>query len=254
MGYYINPGSDQTPIPMGIGPIGTTNNVIFKRKFRWTFEVINVCAGNQNQFAATGAGLTTTGDIEEEIGYDGANTGVVPAFYVKVASRPSITFDETEINFLQGKMFIPGKATFETITVTYYDIGPVNSGNILNLYNWIGSVYNFLGDPTEANNYAGSWENPTMSAFARGQGGYGGTGILKLYDGGGSPIEGWELYDCWPQSVNFGDLDYSSSDECNIELTLRYTVAKWTNLCGTQQPDPCYAGCPRTGTSAGPGT
>jgi hypothetical protein len=239
MAQFINPNVKQEPIQMGIGPIGTTNNVIFKRKFRWTFEVINVCSGQE--------------DAELDIG-GGSNVGVVPAFYVKVASRPSITFDETEINFLQGKMFIPGKATFETITVTYYDIGPVNSGNILNLYNWIGSVYNFLGEPTPANNYAGSWENPTMSAFSRGAGGYGGTGILKLYDGGGLPIEGWEMYDCWPQSVNFGDLDYSSSDECNIELTLRYTFAKWTNLCGKQQPDPCYVGCPTNGTSAGAGT
>ena len=239
MGQFINPNEKQDQIKMGIGPIGTTNNVIFKRKFRWTFEVINVCSGQE--------------DADNDIG-GGSNVGTVPAFYVKVASRPSITFDETEINFLQGKMFIPGKATFETITVTYYDIGPVNSGNILNLYNWIGSVYNFLGEPTDANNQAGSWENPTMSAFSRGAGGYGGTGILKLYDGGGLPIEGWEIYDCWPQSVNFGDLDYSSSDECNIELTLRYTFAKWTNLCGVKQPDPCYTGCPTNGTSAAPGT
>lgn len=212
------------PIQMGIGKIGTTNEVIFKRKFRWTFEVQNVCAGKN------------------------VNTGVVPPWYVKLASRPNVTFDETEINFLQGKMFIPGKATFETISVTYYDIGPVKSTNILYLYNWIGSVYNFLGAPTGpapgGNNGAGSWENPTMSSFARGPGGYGGTGLLMLWDGGGKAIEQWTIYDCWPQSVNFGDLDYSSSDECNIELTLRYTFAKWHNWCGSEQPDPCYAGCP----------
>lgn len=243
--------ADPDLIKMGIGPIGTTNNVIFKRKFRWTFEVINVCGSRAR------VGDLTTADIAQDAIVDsGVNTGVVPAFYVKVASRPSVTFDETEINFLQGKMFIPGKATFETMTVTYYDIGPVNGGNILNLYNWIGSVYNFLGQPNDVkgsagyNNGAGSWENPTMSAFARGKGGYGGTGILKLYDGGGKPIEGWEIYDCWPQSVNFGDLDYSVSDECNIELTLRYTFAKWVNMCGPEQPAPCYAGCPATPTSA----
>ena len=79
------------PQLMGIGPIGTSNNVIFKRKFRWTFEVQDVCAG-------------------------GNNLGNIPSSYVKLAARPNISFDETEINFLQGKMFIPGKATFETVT------------------------------------------------------------------------------------------------------------------------------------------
>lgn len=206
------------PIMMGIGPIGTTNDIIFKRKFRWTFEVNQVCGG-------------------------GNTFGQIPASFVKVASRPNVSFDETEINFLQGKMYIPGKATFETVTVTYYDITPVRSTTILNLYNWIGSVYNFLGEPKLANNMAGSWENPTMSSFGNGVGGYGGTGILTMYDGGGAPLEQWTLYTCWPQSVNFGDLDYSSSDECNIELTLRYTFAKWRNLCGYEQPNPCYAGC-----------
>lgn len=206
------------PQLMGIGPIGTSNNVIFKRKFRWTFEVQDVCAG-------------------------GNNLGNIPSSYVKLAARPNISFDETEINFLQGKMFIPGKATFETVTVTYYDITPVKSDTILNLYNWIGSVYDFLGQPTAGNNQAGSWLNPRMSSYGNGAGGYGGTGVLNMYDGGGVPLEQWTLYTCWPQSVNFGDLDYSASDECNIELTLRYTFAKWRNICGDQQPNPCYRGC-----------
>ena len=32
-------------------------------------------------------------------------------------------------------------------------------------------------------------------------------------------------------SINFGDLDYSSSEECTVEVNLRYSFAKYTNLC-----------------------
>jgi hypothetical protein len=193
---------------MGIGSMSEAQNLIFKRKFRWTFAVSDICGGKYN----------------------------IGSQYVKVANRPSITFDETEINYLQGKMFIPGKATFETISVTYYDVHQNTDSSILNLYNWIATVYDFLGPQ-------GTVFNPRMSAYANGDGGYGGTGVLTLYDGGGNSLEEWKLSQCWPQSVNFGDLDYSSSDECNIELTLRYTFAKWTNLCNGKQPDPCFVGC-----------
>jgi hypothetical protein len=204
-------------VQMGIGKIGLTNNILFKRKFRWLFEVNNIC---------------------------GLGKGVPPD-YVKVAARPNVSFEETEVNFLHGKMKIPGKATFENITVTYYDVAPVKSDTILYLYDWIGSVYDFLSTPGTGNNFAGSSSNPRMSTVARGAGGYAAEALLTMLDGSGEPIERWTLENCWPQSVNFGDLDYSSSEESTIELTLAYMFAKWTNLCNAQQPAPCYNGCAR---------
>jgi hypothetical protein len=50
---------------------------------------------------------------------------------------------------------------------------------------------------------------------------------LKLLDGKGSPMETWHLYGCWPQSANWSDLDYSSSDTADVELTLRFDRAKY---------------------------
>ena len=40
---------------------------------------------------------------------------------VKVAARPSITIEETEINYLNDKTWIPKKGTWEAITVTHFD-------------------------------------------------------------------------------------------------------------------------------------
>lgn len=193
---------------MGIGLLGTSSNLAFKRKFRWTFEVLGIC-----------------GDASRSI----------PSDYVKVANRPNVSFEETEINFLHGKMFIPGKATFDAITVTYYDVTRGGTETIESLYDWIGTVYDFLGP-------RGDVFDPKMSSYANGDGGYGANAYLTMYDGCGTALEQWSLEQCWPQAVNFGDLDYSNNEEATIEVTVRYLFAKWTNYCGNQ-PNPCCAGC-----------
>ena len=54
-------------IPMGIGQLGF-KNLTFKRKFRFTFELFDIC-GSQS----------------------------VPKHYVKVASRPNLAIEETEV-------------------------------------------------------------------------------------------------------------------------------------------------------------
>lgn len=201
-------------VNMGIGKLGLTQGLLFKRKFRWTFAVDNINGGAKS----------------------------VPPDYVKVASRPNVSFEETEINYLHGKMYIPGKATFENITVTYYDVAPVRSDTILHLYDWIGSVYDFLSPDR---NGVDTRANPRMSTNADGPGGYAALGTLTMLDGGGLALEAWQLFSCWPQSVNFGDLDYSSNEESTLELTLRYQFAKWNNYCGAQ-PNPGFSpGCGR---------
>ena len=179
---------------MGIGKLGG-NTLIFKRKFRWTLRVDNSCGG-----------------------------GVSESF-VKVAARPNLSIEETEINFLSAKTWIPGKASWETITVTYYDVaGEANIG----LWSWLAGVYNYML-PVEL----------PMGAMRKD---YAGQVTLTLYDGCGSGLEQWILQDAWPQAVNFGELDYSSSEECTIEITLRYSSVAYKNLCGSQ-PKGCCTPC-----------
>jgi len=197
---------------MGIGMLG---NTAFKRKYRWTFQVENV----------GGAG--------------GFNIG---GQYVKSGNRPQIDIDETEINFLNGKTFIPGKATFNEISFTYYDVAVLKDETVNNLLKWINRVYNFeqIGASKEIKATQGSYPDSAGT-------GYAGTGVLTLLDGCGFAIEKWQLINCWPKSINFGDLDYSSSDECNIELSLRYAFATYENYCNTLAKDPdCEAICGTT--------
>lgn len=187
------------PIQMGLGAVGGAN-IIHKRKFRWTFEVRRQGGG-----------------------------GNVPSSFVKMAARPNISIEETEINFLNGKTYIPGKGTWETITITYYDVA--GSDNIP-LWSWLADVYNFLP--------GGDGSLPLTQNSKRSC--YTGTGICNMYDGCGNPLETWTLNDCWPQAVNFGELDYASSEEATIEVTVRYANASYQNMCGSNPSAQC-CGC-----------
>jgi hypothetical protein len=191
---------------MGIGAL-MDQDTVFKRKFRWTMYLQPNCPQLANR------------DID--------------VWFVKVASRPSISFDETELNFLNSKAWIPGKASYETMTITYIDVAPTRRESA-NLYAYLGSVYQFHNSDRK------------MGSAVRD---YTATGTLTLYDGCGTPIEDWQFEDLWPQAINFGDLDQSSSDTVDIELTMRYSKFTYNPRCGNVDWGICCSGCSKV---AGP--
>lgn len=190
---------------MGIGKLGS-GNLIYKRQYAYTFSVINLCSGN---------GTTKIGES-----------------FVKMASRPSWDTEETQIDFLNAKTFIPGKTTLDTLTVTYYDVASVDQRP---LWSWLASVYNF--------------NDPVRMPIASKASDYSGTGIIVMYDTVGTPLEQWVLLNCWPKSVKFGELANDSNDIATIELTLRYTGLQYKSLCPEYTPYGCYSYCGDTSSS-----
>jgi hypothetical protein len=190
---------------MGLGGLAG-GNIIFKRKYRWTMEITPHC------------GLKK-----------------IPEHYVKLANRPQINIEETPINFLHGRFWLPGKGEWQAITVTYYDISSEGGEDNTALFTWLATTYNFL-------DYAGLHQSTKRGVDGSSNGGYGADARLTMYDGCGTGLEVWELHGMWPQSINFGELDYSSSDEATIELTCRYDSAQYTPLCGGEFK-PCCLGC-----------
>lgn len=192
---------------MGLGLLGQADN-IFKRKFRWTMEFRGVC---------------------------GIKGATIESSFVKAANRPSLTIEETEINYLNGKMWIPGKGTPDTTQVTYYDIASGAGGNVIaNLFTWLATVYNFT-EPTTL----------TQSSKQNTRGGYtADEGVLTMLDGCGNKIDSFTYLSCWPTQINFGELDYSSNDECTIDVTLRYRNFVYSPNSACSQAFPIYcAGC-----------
>jgi hypothetical protein len=182
---------------MGIGVIGQPD-IVFKRKFRYTFELFGFCGNESN---------------------------VVPEHFVKVAARPNLEVEETEINHLNAKTWIPGKASWQTITVTYYDVA---NEDMQFLYSWLATVYDFT-DPVGLK----QGERRDWNA----------SGVLSMYDGCGTLLETWEMQRTFPTGIDFGDVDYATSDIAEITLTLRYSDVKYRSYCPNFQPKPCCTGC-----------
>lgn len=203
---------------MGLG-ILQQPNTYFKRKYRWSFALETPC-------------------------------GAVPENLVKISSRPQLDIEEQEINYMHGKMWIPGKAAWQTMTVTYYDVvsGGSGQGDISNLYCWLNTVYEFMPEGSRPPLVGQEAKNRQSSIRGSGtsQRGYAATANLYLYDGIGNQIETWTLEHVWPQSINFMDLDYSSSEELTVELTLRYSSATYGAYgCATMPQTGTHVGCVR---------
>lgn len=145
--------------PLGIGPIG--GHVCVKKKFRWVFEA-----------------------------YDKDGNIVVENCFVKINSRPKVKIEEIEINFLSNKTWIPGKAAWETITVTTLD--------------GVNSVKSNVESMDRAK--------------------------LTLLDMTLFPLEEWEIVGISGLDINFNDLDYTSSSECCVDMVMRYNEVKYKSF------------------------
>ena len=155
--------------------------------------------------------------------------GDIPIHFVKMAQRPQLEIAEAEINFLNAVTWIPGKGRWQPLSVTYHDVA---HEDMRNLYNWIGQVYGYQL-------YGQTSDNLTQSEKS----GWAGTGTLKTFDGCGKEIERWTLYDCWPQSINFGDLSYEDSEVCNIDLTVRFSRVTLEGINCMPNPEISCFGC-----------
>jgi hypothetical protein len=123
------------------------------------------------------------------------------------SARPSFSFKEMEIKHLTESVFVPVRPEFKPINLVLYDIKTDSNP----VFSWISEVY----DAT-----SGKWNAiaDTGVNFIR-------NATLTLYSGCGEPLEEIVFESCWPQAVNWGELDMGSSEVVTVDVTLRYTRA-----------------------------
>jgi hypothetical protein len=141
--------------------------------------------------------------------------------FVKVSQRPSLPIEGEPDHLPDDKP--------PQLTTTFIDVGAEDASG---LYKVLGYFYD-------------KWEkhhNNPSEVVDTGTG----TLTLRLYDGVGNEMENWVLKDVWPTHMNFGELDYSSSDLCTVEVTWRYKdfvyqampLPEWTSVALTPNLDP----------------
>ena len=129
----------------------------------------------------------------------------IPGYLIKTANRPSITFEEVELNHMNVKRFVKGKGTWETLEFTMYD--PVVPSGAQSIMEWVRLHHESV---TGRDGYSDFYKKDID---------------IQVLGPVGDIVETWKLKGAWIQAANFNDLDFSSSDPVEISVTLRYDYA-----------------------------
>ena len=129
----------------------------------------------------------------------------VPAYMIKTASRPQITFEEVELNHLNVKRFVKGKGTWQQLGITLYD--PIVPSAAQTIMEWIRLGHESV---TGRDGYSDFYKKDIT---------------FRLLGPVGDIVEEWSLKGAWIQDANFGEFDFQSSDPAEITVNLRYDYA-----------------------------
>ena len=130
--------------------------------------------------------------------------------------RPTATFEEITIDLYNSKMYLAGKASWETITINLRD----DAG---------GQVQRLVGEQLQK-----QMDFMEQASAASGID-YKFVTKCEILDGGNglstpTVLETWELYGCFLTSANYNDLNYGTSEAVTIALTMRFDNALQTPL------------------------
>lgn len=147
------------------------------------------------------------------LGTDTSAADIVTSNIISV-TRPAITHDETIIETYNSKIYMAGKHTWEPVTVTLRD--DVNGSVIRALDTQLSRQVNHADQASKraSANYKFGMEIETLD----GNNGDGTPGVLDK----------WKLAGCFIPNIQYGDLNYGSSDMVQITFTVRYDNASHT--------------------------
>ena len=133
------------------------------------------------------------------------NVDGIPAYVVKTANRPQITFEEVELHHMNVRRYVKGKGAWQTLQVTLYD--PIVPSSAQAVMEWVRLSHESV---TGRDGYSDFYKKDVD---------------FQLVGPVGDIIEEWKLKGAFIQDATFGDLDFASSDPVEITCTLRYDYA-----------------------------
>jgi hypothetical protein len=125
--------------------------------------------------------------------------------------RPSPKHQETPIHSYNSITYVAGKAEWDTIQIKLRD----------DLSNTMSRLVG-----AQMQRQMNHFEQTTYGAGVN----YKFDTVIDMLDGGNDYyIERWFLEGCWITSATYGDMDYSSSDSHEVDITLRFDNANQTD-------------------------
>lgn len=126
-------------------------------------------------------------------------------------TRPVVQFPEIEIPIYNSRIFLAGRHEWQTVTVTLRDDA---GGEVSKL---VGEQLQKQVDFVEQASASSGIDYKFVTRCE----------VLDGGNGASEPnvLETWELYGCFLQNVDYGNLDYATNDPVTIALTLRFDNA-----------------------------
>jgi hypothetical protein len=155
-------------------------------------------------------------------------TGQALSLQATTVERPKLSHEEVELHRYNSKIWIAGKHTFEPITLTVED-------------DITGQASSVIQQQLQKQQFLVGAEGQYLASAATGSLYKFGT-YLDLLDGGSEVVEEWQLSGSWIQNIDYGDLDYSSSEAVLLTLTIRYDHAQQVNVASYSGPGAAIGG------------
>ena len=133
------------------------------------------------------------------------NIDGIPAYTIKAANRPTITFEEVALSHMNVKRYIKGRGEWQTLDITLYD--PIVPSAAQAVMEWVRLSHESV---TGRDGYSDFYKKDLN---------------FQVLGPVGDIVEEWKLKGAFIQDANFGELDFSSSEPIDIQLTLRYDYA-----------------------------
>ena len=132
-------------------------------------------------------------------------------------SRPNLNFNEFSIDVYNSKVKLVGKPTWESVTVALRDDANNNVSRL------VGAQVQKQFDFAEQSSASSGIDYKFILKFEMLDGGNGDTAT-----NGANVLETWELYGAFLSQVNYGEMNYGTSEAAMITLTVSYDNAVQT--------------------------
>ncbi len=126
----------------------------------------------------------------------------IPAYTIKTAQRPQITFEEVTLEHMNITRYVKGKGRWQQLQITLYD--PIVPSAASAVIEWIRLHHE---SATGRDGYSDFYKKNIN---------------FQVLGPVGDIIEKWTLNGAFIADASFGDMDFASSDPNEITLTLRY--------------------------------
>lgn len=164
----------------------------------------------------SGATLMPKLQYRFRVTFQGPTGGSVVSRNVVSVTRPALDHDDVTIDTYNSKIRLAGKHMWQDITLVLRD-------------DVASEVIKFMNDQMEKqlDHDTQSQTNPSASAYKFG---------MKIetlngdHDEGASAVlDTWTMAGCFIPSIQYGDLNYATSDVVQVTATIRYDNAKYVS-------------------------